>query len=492
VYTGFCVVGFDNVGPWMKDTSKRADLVPATPPAAETAARSSHVSLENVHSSVGVPHPEAGFWPQWRAFVGPAILVSVGYMDPGNWGTDLQGGAQFKYGLLWIVGLASLMAIFMQVISARLGVVTGKDLAQCCRDWYPAWTRWPNWLMSELAIGACDLAEVLGSAVALNLMFHIPMLWAVIITGLDVLLLLGLQSFGMRTIEAVVLVLIATIAGCYFIEIFVLPQTQPSFLEMGRALVTPHFGHVGMLYVAIGIIGATVMPHNLYLHSALVQSRKLQKDEPSIRSAIRFNTIDSIVALTIAFLVNAAILVLAATVFFGKESVAASGGRLIHFAADSDWIRVAYLTLAPLLGTAAASTLFAIALLASGQSSTITGTLAGQVVMEGFMHWRIQPWVRRLITRTLAILPAVFIIGIRGNGSVTELLTLSQVVLALQLPLAMFPLLHFTSSGKRMGAWKNGPLLLFAGWASAILITAMDIYGLPDSLKAAWQVITGR
>src|SRR5258708_3177273 len=295
------------------------------------AARSSHLSLEGVHRSVEVPHHEAGFWEQWRAFVGPAILVSVGYMDPGNWGTDLQAGAQFKYGLLWIVGLASLMAIFMQVISARLGVVTGKDLAQCCRDWYPSWTRWPNWLMSELGIGACDLAEVLGSAVALNLMFHIPMLWAVIISGLDVLLLLGLQSFGMRTIEAVVLVLIATIAGCYFIEIFVLPQTQPSFLEMGRALVTPRFGHVGMLYVAIGIIGATVMPHNLYLHSALVQSRKLQKDEPSIRSAIRFNTIDSIVALTVAFFVNAAILVLAAMVFYGKTAITVPGGRVITF-----------------------------------------------------------------------------------------------------------------------------------------------------------------
>jgi manganese transport protein len=473
-------------------SSKHRDMPTLDPPPGRPdSVRSAHVSLEGVHGSIAVPHHQAGFWEQWRAFVGPAILVSVGYMDPGNWGTDLQAGAQYKYGLLWIVGLASLMAIFMQVISARLGVVTGKDLAQCCRDWYPAWTRWPNWLMSELAIGACDLAEVLGSAVALNLMFHIPMLWAVIITGLDVLLLLGLQSFGMRTIEAVVLILIATIAACYFIEIFVLPQTQPSFLEMGRALVTPHFGHPGMLYVAIGIIGATVMPHNLYLHSALVQSRKLQQDSPSIRSAIRFNTIDSIVALTIAFFVNAAILVLAATVFFGKESVAASGGRLIHFAADSDWIRVAYLTLAPLLGTAAASTLFAVALLASGQSSTITGTLAGQVVMEGFMHWRIQPWVRRLITRTLAILPAVFIIGIRGNSSVTELLTLSQVVLALQLPLAMFPLLHFTSSSKRMGPWKNGAILLFAGWASAILITAMDIYGLPDSLKAAWQVVTG-
>jgi manganese transport protein len=453
--------------------------------------RSGNVSLEGVHATVAVPHHQAGFWEQWRAFVGPAILVSVGYMDPGNWGTDLQAGAQFKYGLLWVVGLASLMAIFMQIMSARLGVVTGKDLAQCCRDWYPSWTRWPNWLMSEIAIGACDLAEVLGSAVALNLLFHIPLFWAVIITGIDVLLLLALQSFGMRTIEAVVLLLIVTIFTCYFIEIFVLPQTQPSFLEMGRALISPHFGKSGMLYVAIGIIGATVMPHNLYLHSALVQSRKLQKDGPSIRSAIRFNTIDSIVALTVAFFVNAAILVLAATVFFGKESVVVSGGHVVMFSGQSDWIRVAYLTLAPLLGTAAASTLFAVALLASGQSSTITGTLAGQVVMEGFMRWRIRPWVRRLITRTLAILPAVFIIGLRGEGSVTDLLTLSQVVLALQLPFAMFPLLHFTSSRRRMGSWKNGGLLLIAGWASAILIAGMDLYGLPDAFRAAWQVVAG-
>jgi len=413
-------------------------------------------------------------------------------MDPGNWGTDLQGGAQFKYGLLWVVALSSLMAVFMQVISARLGVVTGKDLAQCCRDWYPKWTRWPNWLMSEVAIGACDLAEVLGSAVALNLLFHIPLFWAVIITGLDVLLLLALQSFGMRAIEAVVVVLVATIAVSYFIEIFVLPQTQPSFREMGRALLTPQFRQAGMLYVAIGIIGATVMPHNLYLHSALVQSRKFQKDALSIRSAIRFNTLDSVVALSVAFCVNASILVLAATVFFGKESVVVAGGQVIRFAGDSDWIRVAYLTLAPLMGTAVASTLFAVALLASGQSSTITGTLAGQVVMEGFMHWRIRPWVRRLITRSLAILPAVLVIGIRGDNSVTDLLTLSQVVLALQLPLAMFPLLHFTSSKKRMGQWKNGWFLLAAGWASAVLIATLDVYGLPDSLKAAWQVILGR
>ena len=450
-----------------------------------------HLSLENVHGSVEVPHHEASFWEQWRAFVGPAILVSVGYMDPGNWGTDLQGGAQFKYGLLWVVGLASLMAIFMQVISARLGVVTGKDLAQCCRDWYPRWTRWPNWLMSEVAIGACDLAEVLGSAVALNLLFHIPLFWAVIITGLDVLLLLGLQSFGMRTIEAVVLLLVATIGACYFIEIFVLPQTRPHFLELGQAFLTPHFRQAGMLYVAIGIIGATVMPHNLYLHSALVQSRKLQKDDSSIRRALQFNTIDSTVALTVAFFVNAAILVLAATVFFGKTGITVPGGRFVAFNANSDWIRVAYLTLAPLLGTAFASTLFAVALLAAGQSSTITGTLAGQVVMEGFMHWRIKPWVRRLITRSLAILPAVLVIGLRGDNSVTDLLTLSQVVLALQLPFAMFPLLQFTSSRKRMGMWRNGRLLLIAGWASAILITAMDIYGLPDSVKTAWQLITG-
>ncbi len=456
-----------------------------------TAGPPGHLSLEGMHNSVAVPHHQAGFWEQWRAFAGPAILVSVGYMDPGNWGTDLQGGAQFKYGLLWVVGLASLMAIFMQVLSARLGVVTGKDLAQCCRDWYPRWTWWPNWIFCELAIGACDLAEVLGSAVAINLMFHIPLLWAVIITGLDVLLLLGLQGFGVRTIEAVVLLLVATIGVCYFIEIFVLPQTQPALLEIGRALASPSLHQAGMIYVAIGMIGATVMPHNLYLHSALVQSRKLQKDEASIRSAIRFNTIDSVTALTVAFFINAAILVLAAMVFFGKSSVTGADGRVVTFSADSDWIRIAYLTLAPLLGTPSASILFVVALLASGQSSTITGTLAGQVVMEGFMHWRVKPWLRRLMTRSLAIIPAVLIIGIRGNSSVTDLLTLSQVVLALQLPFAMFPLLQFTSSRKRMGAWKSGWFLLIAGWGSALLITVMDISGLPDSLKSAWHVIIG-
>jgi len=453
--------------------------------------RTGAISLEGMHGSVEVPPHHAGFWKHWRAFIGPAILVSVGYMDPGNWGTDLAAGAQYKYGLLWVVGLASLMAIFMQVISSRLGVVTGKDLAQCCRDWYPAWTRIPNWLCCEVAIGACDLAEVLGSAVALNLLFHIPMLWAVIITGLDVLILLAMESFGMRTIEGIVLVLIATIGICYYIEIFILPQMHPSFADMGRALFTPNLREAGMIYVAIGIIGATVMPHNLYLHSALVQSRRVQRDEASVRKAMLFNAVDSTVALTIAFFVNAAILVLAAIVFFGKTSVTVAGGQVVTFGGDSDWIRIAYLTLAPLLGTGAASLLFVVALLASGQSSTITGTLAGQVVMEGFMHWRMRPWLRRLITRILAIIPAVVIIGIRGDSSVNDLLTLSQVVLALQLPLAMFPLLHFTSSRKRMGAMKNGWFLLVTGWGSALLITAMDIWGLPDSLKSAWHVIAG-
>ncbi|MFL5242120.1 MAG: Nramp family divalent metal transporter [Gemmataceae bacterium] len=455
-------------------------------------------SLEGLHGTVAVPPPTAGFWRQWRAFVGPAFLVSVGYMDPGNWGTDLEAGAKYRYDLLWIVALSSLMAIVMQIIAARLGVVTGKDLAQACRDYYPNWTRWPNWLACEIAIAACDLAEILGSAVAINLLFHIPLLWAVLITAFDVLLLLALQGLGMRFIEALILVLIGTISGCYFIEIFVLPQTHPHFAEMGHALLTPWFRDQGMIVVAIGIIGATVMPHNLYLHSALVNSRKIRGAEPELRRAIRFNTIDTVIALSLAFFVNAAILVLAATVFHGKDGVTLASGDFVQLkSADDpewspDWIRVAYLTLAPLLGTALASTLFAVALLASGQSSTITGTLAGQVVMEGFMHWRIRPWVRRLITRLVAIVPAIVIIGLRGEGSVTDLLVLSQVVLAMQLPFAMFPLLHFTSSKRRMGGHRLGWFLLLTGWTTCVLITALDLYGLPDALDKAWTVILGR
>ncbi len=451
----------------------------------------SHPSLEGVHGTVDVPPDRAGFWRQWRAFAGPAILVSVGYMDPGNWGTDLAGGAQFKYGLLWVVAVASFMAVILQVIAARLGVATGRDLAQCCRDQYPRWFRWPNWIAMEIAIIATDLAESLGSAVALNLLFHIPMAWAIVITAFDVLLLLALQGLGMRMIEAVVTIFVATIGVCYGIEIFILPQTHPGFLEMGQALVRPNFHEAGMIVVAIGMVGATVMPHNLFLHSALVQTRKLKRDEHSIRTAIRFNTIDSTAALTVAFFVNAAILVLAAMVFYGKQSVTVAGGQVVMFNPDSDWIRIAYLTLAPLLGTAAASTLFAVALLASGQSSTITGTLAGQVVMEGFMRWRIRPWVRRMISRTLAVVPAIWIISIRGNGSVTDLVNLSQVILCLILPFAMFPLLHFTSSRRIMGRWANGWFLMVLGWGSAILITVMDIYSLPESLKDAWHIIAG-
>jgi manganese transport protein len=438
------------------------------------------LSLEGLHSSVEVPPPAAGFWKQWRAFAGPAFLVSVGYMDPGNWGTDLKAGAVYRYDLLWVVALSSLMAIILQILAARLGLGTGKDLAQACRDFYPGWTRIPNWLLCEAAIAACDLAEVLGSAVAIHLLFGVPLFWAVIITAFDVLLILALQGLGMRLIEAVILALVLTIAGCYFVELFVLPPTRPDFAEMAKALVSPRLATAGMATVAIGIIGATVMPHNLYLHSALVQTRRHNGAPPS--RAIRFNTIDTVVALSAAFLVNAAILVLAATVFHDRGA---------EYPEDTDWILVAFHTLAPLLGTAAASTLFAVALLASGQSSTITGTLAGQVVMEGFLHWRIKPWVRRLATRLIAILPAVLIIGLKGADHVTDLLVLSQVVLALQLPFAMFPLLHFTGSRRRMGKQVCGLWLLAAGWASAILITALDIYGLPESLRDAWAVIAG-
>ena len=441
-------------------------------------------TLEGLHASVPVPPPSASFWRHWRAFVGPAFLIGVGYMDPGNWGTDLEAGARYRYQLLWVVGLSSLMAMIMQVISARLGVVTGKNLAEACRDYYPAWTRWPNWIFCEIAIVACDLAEVLGSAVAIHLLSHghIPLFWAVVITAFDVLLLLSLQGMGMRILEAIICVLVATIGVCYYLEIFVLPAYQPDFLEIGTAMLSPGFREAGMIAVAIGIIGATVMPHNLYLHSALVRSRRLQGNDTAIRQAIRFNTVDTVAALAMAFIINTAILVLAALVFHRPG---------YEYPEETDWILEAYQTLTPLLGTSAASTLFAVALLASGQSSTITGTLAGQVVMEGFMHWRIRPWLRRLVTRMLAIVPAVLIIGLRSDVSVTKLLVLTQCVLALQLPFAMFPLLHFTSSKKRMGRFANGWFLRSAGWGSALLITALALYGLPKVLPEVWEVVTG-
>jgi manganese transport protein len=469
----------------MNDMSSQPESGGPPPVAVTAPADAGPNSLDGLHRTVEVPLASAGFWRQYRAFAGPALLVSVGYMDPGNWATDLAGGAQYKYNLMWVVALSSFMAIFLQVCSARLGVVTGKDLAQACRDYYPKWTRIPNWLGTEVAIMACDLAEVLGSAVAIHLLFpSIPLFWAVLITAADVLLLLSLQSKGMRVIEAFILVLVLTIGTCYFLELFVLPHVKPSFGEIGGAIVRPgftnpntHLFDMGMVYVAIGIVGATVMPHNLYLHSALVQTRAFQKDDASVKRAIQLNTVDSVVALSIAFLVNASIMVLAAITFYGRSHVTTSTGQVVDLAQEGhDWIQLAYLTLEPLLGTAAASILFAVALLASGQSSTVTGTLAGQVVMEGFMHWRVRPWLRRTITRLLAIIPAVVVIGIRGENAVNDLLTLSQVILGMQLPLAMIPLLHFTSSKRRMGQFANGKVLLTIGWTSCVLITSLDLY----------------
>jgi manganese transport protein len=428
--------------------------------------------LEDVHRSVKVPKHSEGFWKKWRAYSGPALLVSVGYMDPGNWATDLEAGARYQYGLLWVVGLSSIMAIFLQIVAARLGVVTGRDLAQACCDFYPRWSRWPNWIACEIAIAACDLAEVLGSAVALKLLFGIPLLLAVVITAFDVLVLLTLQRFGIRKIEAFIFVLVATIAVCYFIQIFVFEKTRPDFWLIGRGLFRPTLGQAGMLALAIGIIGATVMPHNLYLHSALVQTRQFQADEESIRTAIRFNSLDSVISLSLAFLINAAILIMAATTFYGMQDFKLPDGRLL----GDDWIQGAYMTLTPLLGTTLASTLFAVALLASGQSSTVTGTLAGQVVMEGFMNWRILPWLRRFITRAVAIVPAVVVIALGGEHSVNDLLVYSQILLGLQLPLAMVPLMQFTSSRRRMGQFVNPWWLQITGWGSTILITILDCY----------------
>lgn len=461
-------------------------------PASETLPLSPDLAPQqnfNLCGTMDVPSGKRGFWSQCRAFFGPAVLVSVGYMDPGNWGTDLQGGAQYRYALLSVVAMASIMAIVLQVLAARLGIVTQKNLAECCRDWMPRWTRIPNWIFCELAIGACDLSEVLGSALAINLLFHIPLLWAVFITGADVLLLIGAQNMGIRRLEAIVALLVCTIAICYAIEIFVLPQTHPAIGAIGAGLVNVRFREAGMLYVAIGIIGATVMPHNLYLHSSLVQSRKIERHDKSIREALRFNCFDSVLALSVAFVVNAAIMILAANVFFGRSGAWRSDHQWINFGANCDWIQVAFLTMAPLLGTVLASTLFGVALLASGQSSTITGTLAGQIVMEGFLNWRVAPWARRILTRLMAILPAVFFIGVHGAGSLTDLLTMSQVVLALQLPFAMFPLLYFSCSKKYMGKWNGGRALAIAGWSCALAITAMDLYGLPDLMHSLWRML---
>jgi manganese transport protein len=430
-------------------------------------------SLPEMHGTVNVPDEHGSFWQNWRAFSGPALLVSVGYMDPGNWSTDLSGGAEYRYGLLWVVALSSAMAIILQICAARLGIVSGKDLARASHDYIPKWTRWPNWLTTEVAIGACDLAEVLGSAVALHLLFpRISIFLGVFITAFDVMLLMGLQGMGFRKVESFIFVLVYTISGCYFIELFVFGSVYHEAPAIAAALVHPGFADRNAVFLAIGIIGATVMPHNLYLHSAIVQTRRYQKDESSIRRAIKFNSLDSVIALTLAFLVNAAILVLAAMTFFGKQGLKLPDGRPI----DQDWIQGAFHTLSPLLGATGASVLFAIALLASGQSSTITGTLAGQVVMEGFMSWKVRPWVRRLITRGLAIIPALFVIGFYGDTRVNDLLNISQVVLGIQLPFAMIPLMYFTCSPRIMGRFVNPAWLKIAGWTCVTVITGLDFY----------------
>ena len=404
------------------------------------------------------------FWRRMFAFAGPAYLISVGYMDPGNWATDLEGGARFGYQLIWVLIMSNAMAILLQTLSARLGIVSGRDLAQACRETYPRPMNMALWVLCEIAVAACDLAEVLGAAIALNLLFHIPLLAGVLITAADTLLVLWFQSVGIRTIEAFVLALITVMAGCFCIEII---WAKPSVSEMFTGMV-PRLNR-DSLYVAIGILGATVMPHNLYLHSALVQTRHIAHSEAAKRSACRYNLIDSAVALNGAMLVNCAILVLAAAVFFKRGIVVTQ-------------IQQAHLLLVPLLGTSAAGVIFAVALLCSGQSSTLTGTMAGQVVMEGFLNFRMRPWLRRLVTRALAIVPAAFTIYFAGNQSTFGLLILSQVILSMQLPFAVIPLIHFTSDRARMGSFANSLWVRVLAWSTAAVIVGLN-------LRLAWMAI---
>ena len=411
-------------------------------------------SLADVHSSVGTS--QVSFWRRMFAFAGPAYLVSVGYMDPGNWATDLEGGARFGYKLLWVLVMSNLMAILLQTLSARLGIVSGRDLAQACRESYPRPVNLSLWVLCELAIAACDLAEVLGAAIALNLLFGLPLLIGVVVTAADTLLLLWFQSFGIRTVEAFVLSLITVIAACFCIEIF---WAKPAISEMMTGLV-PNLDR-DKLYVAIGILGATVMPHNLYLHSALVQTRKLGDSESAKRSACRYNLIDSVVALNGALLVNAAILILAAAVFFKRGIVVTE-------------IQQAHELLVPLLGTGLAGIMFAVALLCAGQSSTLTGTLAGQIVMEGFLNFRMRPWLRRLTTRSIAIVPAALTIYLAGERSTFGLLLLSQCILSMQLPFAIVPLIHFTSDRTRMGSFANARWVKILAWVAAAIIIGLN------------------
>ena len=419
-------------------------------------------SLPEVHGSIAVPLI-GGFWKKMMAFAGPGYLVAVGYMDPGNWATNLAGGARFGYALLSVILLSNLMAILLQSLSAHLGIASGRDLAQACRDGYSRRTTFVLWILCEVAIAACDLAEVLGAAIALQLLFGLPLLWGVCLTSLDVLIVLYMQHKGFRLVEALVIVLILGIAGCFAVELWF---ARPDMAAMALGLVprTEILRNTEMLYISIGILGATVMPHNLYLHSSIVQTRNYGDSFEGKKEAIRYATIDSTVALMCALFINGAMLVMAAAVFHGTphESVADIGD--------------AYKLLDPLLGATVASTLFAVALLFSGQNATLTGTLAGQIVMEGFLNIRLRPWLRRLITRLIAIVPAVVVIAIYGEQGSGPLIVLSQVILSLQLPFAIFPLVQFTSSRKMMGPFAITFWLKAIAWPVCIIIAGLNVY----------------
>lgn len=417
-------------------------------------------SLPEAHRTIPIEHG-ASWLRKVFAFAGPGYLVAVGYMDPGNWATDLGGGSKFGYTLLSVILLSNMMAMILQALSAKLGIVTGRDLAQACRESYSKPVAIFLWIVCEIAIAACDLAEVLGSAVALKLLFGLPLLAGVLITALDILLILALQGRGFRVIEAIVVTLILTIAGCFAYEIFF---SQPLWREAAMGFIprTEIFRNREMLYIAIGILGATVMPHNLYLHSSIVQTRAFGTEPKQKREALRFAVFDSTLALGFALFINAAILVLGAAAFHSRG---------MNEVAD---ISEAYKLLTPVLGASMASVLFACALLASGQNSTLTGTLAGQIVMEGFLNIRLKPWLRRLITRGIAILPAVLVIGIAGESKVTSLLILSQVVLSFQLPFAIIPLVQFTNDKKRMGEFANSKFIGILAWVIAIAIIILN------------------
>jgi manganese transport protein len=429
-------------------------------------------SLAEVHRSIAVPS-HLGFWRKLLAFSGPGYLVAVGYMDPGNWATDLAGGSAFGYTLLSVILLSNLMAILLQSLCAKLGIVTGRDLAQACRDHYSKPTAIGLWILCEVAICACDLAEVIGSAIALNLLFHIPLLWGVCITALDVLAVMYLQNKGFRWIEALVITLIVTIGACFLAELLFsrpsLGGVLSGFLPRAEILQNTQ-----MLYVAIGILGATVMPHNLYLHSSIVQTRKYEQTDQGKREAIKFATIDSTTALMCALFINAAILIVSAATFYTRGQ---------HDVAE---IQDAFKLLSPMLGVPLASGVFALALLASGQNSTLTGTLAGQIVMEGFLNIRLRPWLRRLITRAIAIVPAVIITALYGEGGTAKLLVLSQVILSMQLSFAVVPLILFTSDKHKMGSFANPMWVNILAWTTAAIIIVLngkllaDTFGLTD------------